>query len=99
MEAFIAVLILLAAIGIGFGAACCSLASKKGHSTTTAFWLGLFFGLFALLGYAIARPATRECPTCHEPNYFKRTTCKMCGSPLQSAAAPDSQTHPGPLQM
>lgn len=75
-------LIIILIGGAIFGFLCRDLAEKKGHSTRAAFWVGFFFGIFAWIGYKVAQPATRECPSCHEPNYFKRTTCKMCGTSL-----------------
>lgn len=38
--------------GLIFGGFCMSLADKKGYSAMTAFWLGLFFSIAALIYYA-----------------------------------------------
>lgn len=38
--------------GLIFGGFCMPLADKKGYSAMTAFWLGLFFSIVALIYYA-----------------------------------------------
>lgn len=38
--------------GLIFGGFCMPLADKKGYSTMTAFWLGLFFSIAVLIYYA-----------------------------------------------
>ncbi len=38
--------------GLVFGGFCMSLADKKGYAAMTAFWLGMFFSIAALIYYA-----------------------------------------------
>ena len=38
--------------GLVFGDFCMSLADKKGYAAMTAFWLGMFFSIAALIYYA-----------------------------------------------
>ena len=47
-------IIFLLAIPTAFAAICLKMAESRGRSTGLAAFLGFFFGIFAVIGYAIA---------------------------------------------
>jgi hypothetical protein len=64
-----------------FGGICWYLADKNGRNVPLAVFLGVFFGIFAVIGYAIAGSASK-CPSCAESVKPEATVCKHCKTAL-----------------
>lgn len=63
---------------------CTRMARSKGRNTTLAGALGFFFGLFAVIGYAIARPKAIERPGAFPAPGYTPTTPTPPPPPMRS---------------
>jgi len=58
---------------------CYSLAQKKDKNKGVAFFMGLIFGIFAVLYYGLCSEGSFKCPHCDGQIKHGVSVCKHCG--------------------
>ena len=81
---FIAILLIPLLLALFCWSKAGDFANQKGYAQGLASLAGLLLGPIGLWAIAMLPENRRDCPHCHEPNYVRRSTCKLCGQPLNT---------------
>jgi len=82
---------------------CAALASRSGRDTTAWFFLGLIFGLFAVLAILLLPKKLprdqKTCPMCAEAVKSEALVCRFCGHEFLDAPSTSKSRSASPTEL